>query len=210
MAAVFRKGHFRMEMRLQPLDGELAAEDRQCAWELYCEMVSRSAVCGTLDAEGKEFFEHELLIESLRSFKEFADEARTLVRRFPAGRAGATAAATEHLGWYIARLLAVAIEPFLEKWHARFCHWWETDGLTAPRENPFARQRRYDFYSDLVAEWTWVRVLCRDIVAELRGAYGFAALLDAVPQHVREEWRAESAELARREAQAAQARARNG
>jgi len=80
------KGSFSLNLGIVQIGGELADEDRQCAWELYTELSTRVAVTGKSDDPDCVDFGGELYVESLDSLYMFFREARGIMRRFPAGR----------------------------------------------------------------------------------------------------------------------------
>ena len=86
---VFSKGSFSINLGIVSIGGELSEEDRQCAWELYCELVSSVALVGKLDEHGKQVFVGERYDQSLDSLYAFVTEARGLMRRYPVGRIAA-------------------------------------------------------------------------------------------------------------------------
>ena len=46
---VFRNGRLKIDLGFVTLGGELDEADRQCAWELCCELISRVGVTGKVD-----------------------------------------------------------------------------------------------------------------------------------------------------------------
>ena len=76
--AVVTKGNFSINLGIFQIGGELSDDDRQCAWELYTEIVTRLAVHGrTGGFDGiKEEFAGELYHESLGSLYSFFKEMR--------------------------------------------------------------------------------------------------------------------------------------
>lgn len=177
--STYRRGPFHLDLCFEALEGELAAEDRQCAWEFYTELVTRSAACGRVDGKGEQIFENELFPAEFASLREFLVEARGLMRRYPVGRLKADG--PQHLGSLIGGVLQVAVQPFLERWDVRYSAWFQAQRDPARPE-----------FADLpllIAEWRSLRALCREVVAALEQTYGFRpALLPLVPQHVRDEW----------------------
>src|SRR5258706_8792788 len=116
------KGSFSLNLGLVQLAGELSDDDRQCAWELYTEIVTRVAVVGKRGDKSCRDFSGELFCDSLDSLYSFFRESRSIMRRFPVGRIRDLR--QEHLGVLINRLLANIIRPFLEKWNGRYRTWW--------------------------------------------------------------------------------------
>ncbi len=82
---VFTKGSFKVNLGFVQIGGEFDELDRQCAWELYCEIVTRVAVRGSLDADGNEVFDGEVYAESLDSLYNFFLESRQIMKRYPVG-----------------------------------------------------------------------------------------------------------------------------
>src|SRR4051794_32393609 len=107
MDTVFERDGFSVRLSFRPLAGELAEIDRQFAWEIYLELVTRIGLCGQLDpldpAGKKESFRGELLGQSLESVRAFSEEALKLLRKYPVGKLGGDA--TEHVGFFMARVL---------------------------------------------------------------------------------------------------------
>src|SRR5437879_3728424 len=82
---VFSKGSFNLNLGFVSLGGEMNEQDRQCAWELYCELVTRVAVIGKLDDQEKLDFSGEIYAESFDSLYQFFGEARGIMRKYPVG-----------------------------------------------------------------------------------------------------------------------------
>jgi hypothetical protein len=93
---------------------KLSEDDRQCAWELYSEIVTRVAVVGKRRDTTCEDFSGELYAESLDSLYNFFKECRGIMRKFPVGKLKEYK--QEHLGVLINRILNDVFRPFLEKW----------------------------------------------------------------------------------------------
>jgi hypothetical protein len=64
-----REGSFELDLGLVKLGAKLSEEDRQCAWELYTEIVTRVAVIGKRYDPTCEDFSGELYAESLDSLR---------------------------------------------------------------------------------------------------------------------------------------------
>jgi hypothetical protein len=194
---VYSKGGFNVDLALaSPVmagtGGEPDGPDRQCAWELYCELASRVAVVGKLSLQGEQVFAGELLAESLDSLHRFGIEARALMRRCPVGPV-APAGAGHPLGTYIAGLLELAVVPFLEKWESSYRHWWHHRGeLALP---PFLRQTGYPHLAAMQSDWIALRRFCRAAAGELARAYGLPSVLDLCPPGLRQVWMDETQAL---------------
>lgn len=161
------KGNFSLNLGFISLGGELAEDDRQCAWELYTELCTRVAVTGKRsDTECKDF-SGEFLIESLNSIYAFFQEARQIMRKFPVGRIRVGQEA--HLGVMVNRVLADVPRPFLEKWHVKYRHWWENE--SNPRLTPMRRQEEFPEINEIMDDWSSVRWLMRQLQNELITKY---------------------------------------
>lgn len=166
------KGSFTLNLGIMKLQGQLAEDDRQCAWELYSELTTRVAITGKPNDPDCTDFEGELLVESLNSLYSFFQEARKIMRRFPVGRIEPSN--DSHLGILISRMMANVLRPFLEKWHVKFRHWWEYE--SNPRLSPLDRQNQFPKINDLKNDWTSVRSLMRAIQQELVSVYSLTSL----------------------------------
>jgi hypothetical protein len=171
---VVTKGSFSLDLHFVKLEAELSDEDRQCAWELYTELATRVAVTGKPHDKYCKDFGGELYVESLESLYTFFREARGIMRKFPVGKLGPTT--QDHLGIFIGRALFGVLRPFLEKWQARFYHWWEyeSDKTLAP----FERQAQYPQLKEFLASWTNVRQIMREMQSRLTKVYKLAELGD--------------------------------
>lgn len=161
------RGGFSLNLGFVELSGELAEEDRQCAWELYTELCTRVAVTGKQTDPDCTDFSGELFVESLNSVYNFFQESRQIMRRFPVGRIGVSPDA--HLGVMVNRVLADVLRPFLEKWHVNFRHWWEND--SNPRLPPMQRQAEFPQIDAFRSDWAAVRWLMRSLQSELVSKY---------------------------------------
>jgi len=139
---VLTRGNFTLNLGIACISTEISEEDRQCAWELYCELTSQVALMGKEDAHGELVFTGELYDQSLDSLYAFFRETRGLMRRYPVGRLAA-GSAQNHLEFFIAALLEVVIRPFLEQWQAGYRHWWHRECERLPQASPFERQEGY-------------------------------------------------------------------
>jgi hypothetical protein len=162
-----KEGSFELDFKIVKLGAKLAEEDRQCAWELYTEMVTRVAVVGKADDKNCANFDGEVLSESFDSLYRFFQEARGIMRRFPVGRIGKT---KNHLGITVHEMMRTVLRPFLEKWHADFRHW--LDAGADKKLSPMVRQTKYPKYKMLQADWQSVRLLMRSVQGELIKTYG--------------------------------------
>jgi len=168
-----KEGSFDLDLKLVKLGAKLAEDDRQCAWELYTEIVTRVAVVGKTTDKTCTNFEGEILSESLDSLYKFFQESRGIMRRFPVGKIGAK---KDHLGILIHRMMRQVLRPFLEKWHGDYRHWWEYQANQ--KLPPLKRQLGYPRFQALMADWRSVRLLMRSIQAELVKTYALVDTLD--------------------------------
>jgi|GEM_PF-4876968 len=121
---------------------------------------------GKEDARGELVFTGERYDQSLDSLYAFFREARRLMRRYPVGRIAA-GGAQNHLGFFIAALLEVVIQPFLEQWQASYRHWWNRECERLPQASPFERQEGYPQLQKMLEDWRVVRRFCRSAAKEL-------------------------------------------
>lgn len=149
------------------LSGKLSEKDRQCAWQLYTEIVTRVAVSGKRHDETSSDFSGEVIAESLSSLHAFFQEARNIMKNFPVGRIKEKN--QNHLGILIHDLLADVLRPFLEKWQADFRAWWEHQNHVGI--SWFETQKKYPHYDELMADWTHLRKLMRKIENRIRDQY---------------------------------------
>lgn len=189
---VFSKGNFSVNLGFVSFGGDFDETDRQCAWELYCELITRVALVGKEDKEGQLVFTGEVLAESLESLHRFFLEARALMRRFPVGRL-APGRDPHHLGFFIGGLLEVVVRPFLEKWQALYRHWWahQSDASLSPLE----RQERFPGMKEMREDWNQLRRFCRDSAAELAKRYALPDIAALSPPRLRQTWLDETQRL---------------
>lgn len=195
---VCHKGSFSINLGIVSIGGELSEDDRQCAWELYCELVSRVALVGKQDDRGEMVFTGEVYSESLDSVHAFFGEARALMRRYPVGRV-LSGDPQNHLGFFIAALLEIVIRPFLEKWQATYRHWWERAWEKEPERSPFDRQKGFSELEAMLADWRELRRFCRSAAKELTETFALADVMDLEPPQLKQEWLNETAALLAKE-----------
>lgn len=182
--AVFSKGNFEVSLGFVTFGGEFDDADRQSAWELYLEMMTRVAVRGKVDAEGYDDFTGELLAESLQSTYTFVQNARAIARSFPVGALGQKP--RHHLGFFIAQMLEVVFRPFLEKWQAEYRHWWACEYPEGCQRRPTVVQLDYPHLDELLLDWVSVRRFVRDAAKELATEYELVDLSVAMPEELRQ------------------------
>lgn len=185
--AVFQKRAFGINLGFVAIGGVLSEDDRQCAWELYTEIVTRVAVRGKVDSKGEDVFAGELFVESLDSMYGFFQAAREIMKRFPVGRLVRNK--KSHLGTFIQSMLEVVVRPFLEKWQAVYRHWWAHQGDEGG--NPFRRQDKFPLLDEMKQDWVCVRRFCRETATDLAKKYNLVDVQELVEPAVREQWQSE-------------------
>jgi len=187
--ASFKLADLRISFGFSPLSGAARSEDRQCGWEFYTELVTRAAARGVSYKESAEDFAGEPLWDELVDLEGLAAELRSLICRYPVGRL--EAAATDHLGLFMAQLLELVVRPFLQKWKTRFEVWCASEG--EGRLPAFSEERQQGFADReaMCRDWGSVRLCLREAATEVAAAYGFPNLLTSMPQGLREAWRGE-------------------
>jgi len=167
-----KKGAFTLDLGVFKMHVEVTEEDRQCAWELYTELCTRLALVGKASDEECKDFEGEVLAESLDSVYRFFQEARGIMRKFPVGRLKENT--DKHLGLLINELMVKVLRPFLEKWQADYRHWWKEEA--DQKLSPFERQKNYPHYDEMLADWTDLRLLVRELLEVLVDTYKLTKL----------------------------------
>lgn len=167
---VLNKGSFSLNLGIVQVTGELNEDDRQCAWELYTELSTRVAVTGKTNDENCKDFSGEIYLESLDSVYSFFQEARHIMRKFPVGKLGGKS--KDHLGAMISEMIEKVLRPFLEKWQAKYRHWWDNE--SNPRIPPMKRQQEFPSKDFFLADWTAMRWLMRQVQFEIVKVYSLA------------------------------------
>ncbi len=162
-----KEGSFELDLGLIKLGAKLSEDDRQCAWELYTEIVTRVAVIGKQRDPTCEDFSGELYVESLDSLYNFFRECRGIMRKFPVGKFKESK--QEHLGVLINRILNDLFRPFLEKWNGSFRGWWVTakDG----KGSPYEIQNQFPSLGQFTIDWRDLRRVMRKVEETLRNEY---------------------------------------
>ena len=161
------EGNFTIDFGVVKLSGKLSEQDRQCAWQLYTEIVTRVAVSGKRRDETSADFSGEVIAESLSSLHSFFQEARQIMKSFPVGKLKEKN--QNHLGILIHDLLADVLRPFLETWQADYRAWWEQQDRS--KASWFEVQKSYPKYEELLKEWIDLRKLMRKIEHQIRDEY---------------------------------------
>lgn len=161
------EGNFSINFGVVKLGGKLSEQDRQCAWQLYTEIITRVSVSGKRRDETCGDFSGEVIAESFASLHTFFREARQIMKDFPVGKLKEKN--QSHLGILVHDLLADVLRPFLEKWQADFRAWWRQQDLS--NRSWFQIQEQYPKYEELVQDWTDLRKLMREVEHKLRDEY---------------------------------------
>ena len=165
--AEIKEGSFELDLGLVKLGATLREDDRQRAWELYTEIVTRVAVVGKRRDPSCEDFGGELYFESLESVYQFFGECREIMRQFPVGKLKGFR--QEHLGVLINRILNDVFRPFLEKWSGPFRVWWFA--VKDKPGSPYEIQNQFPQLTDFLKDWRDVRRLMRQVEQTLREEY---------------------------------------
>lgn len=154
-----KKGSITFDFKLVKLGAELTEDDRQCAWELYTEIVTRAAVVGKHADGSCEDFSGEIYINSFQSLYLFFQECRSIMRRFPVGKLNEPD--QEHLGVLIHRVLSQILRPFLEKWQGRFQAWWQKN--YSETADPMEVQGQFPDGKQMLRDWRDLRRVMREV-----------------------------------------------
>jgi len=161
------EGSISLNFGVVKLSGKLSEYDRQCAWKLYTEIVTRVSVTGKRRDESATDYSGEIISESLSSLHTFFQEARSIMKEFPVGKIKENK--QEHLGKLIHDLLADVLRPFLEKWQGEYRSWWNQQDINSG--SWFDIQKNFNKYNELLADWTCLRKVMRKLEEQLRKEY---------------------------------------
>jgi hypothetical protein len=169
--AVLTKGNFSINLGIFKVGGDFSDDDRQCAWELYTEIVTRLAVYGRSNMQGslKDNFQGELYTESLSSLYSFFREMRGIMRKFPVGRI--ECADEYHLGKFTCSIMNDILRPFLEKWQGDYRHWFDVESRKRPNDSPFVVQEGYPELAGFLEDWSNLRALMHEVAKTLAKEY---------------------------------------
>jgi hypothetical protein len=156
-----------LDLGIVKLGAKLSEDDRQPAWELYTEIVTRVAMVGKRRDPTCEDFSGELYAESLDSLYNFFRECRGIMRKFPVGKLKESR--QEHLGVLINRILNDVFRPFLEKWSGQFRAWWTT--AKNEKDSPYQIQDQFPQVKDFLTDWRDLRRIMRKVEETLRDEY---------------------------------------
>ena len=169
--AVLTKGNFSINLGVFKVGGDFSDDDRQCAWELYTEIVTRLAVHGrsNLDVSLEEQFKGELLTESLSSLYAFFRKMRGIMRKFPVGKIECTD--EYHLGKFTCAIMNDMLRPFLERWQGDFRHWIDVESRKRSNVSPFLIQKDYPQIEAFLEDWSNLRSLMQSVAQTLAREY---------------------------------------
>lgn len=169
--AVLAKGIFSINLGIVKVTGDFSDDDRQCAWELYTEIVTRLAVHGRSDETLplREQFKGELYSESLSSLYAFFREMRGIMRKFPVGKIGCVN--DYHLGKFTCSIMNDILRPFLEKWQGDFRHWFDVASKKNLDKSPFDLQQDYPNLDSFLRDWSNLREVMREVAKKLAEEY---------------------------------------
>ncbi|CAN0339518.1 unnamed protein product, partial [Chrysoparadoxa australica] len=149
----------------------LSEEDRQCAWELYTEIITRLAIHGRSNGTSDLLsqFEGEIYIESLNSMYSFFCEMRGIMRKFPVGKI--EKADEYHLGKFTCSIMNDVLRPFLEKWQGKYRHWYSIEEKKKPGDSPFEIQSKFPELNEFLTDWFNVRYVMKETANTLAKEY---------------------------------------
>jgi hypothetical protein len=164
-----KKSSVSLDFGFLKLQAEISEEDRQCAWELYTEIVTRVSLIGKHDDPDCRDFSGELFVESFDSIHKFFCEVRSIMRKYPVGRIAV--ANKNHLGIAINELIVCVLRPFLEKWQAEYRYWWSQHSFELAKQSPTKLQQLYPKYKEMTKDWCNLRLSMRALLNQLVDVY---------------------------------------
>jgi hypothetical protein len=159
------------------VSGEWAPDDleRQAAWELYVELVTRVPVSKLQEDEG-------VLREALASLYGLFGTTRAILRKYGPGVALGKEEGTLSFGYMAVALLNGALRPFLAKWHPLL----QTFEAKRPSGTaPAAHEATWDAADDMRRELDELRVALVDYAVLLGEVTRAPSLLRAVEDMAR-------------------------
>ena len=169
-----KKGNFTLDLKFFKLGADLSEEDRQCAWELYTEIITRVAVVGKWHDPQAKDFQGEIFAESFASNYRFFQEARSIMRKFPVGKIDEPD--QDHLGVLIQRILTDVFRPFLETWQTKYRAWWDAQVRTGG--DPFTLQAAFPERDAMLEDWRNVRLIMRKVALKLSKSYKLKPVIE--------------------------------
>jgi hypothetical protein len=163
----------RVNLGVLTLSGEWEPNDaeRDAAWELYVELITRVSVVPLAPDQG-------LLRESLSSLYSIFTNTREILRKY-----GPEIAETKPSGQYNFAFLAVTIlhtgiRPLLARWHPELQDW---EGRRPAQVSTTSHERAWPLAPALREELDNTRLAITGFAAALATACGVPNLLDAIP-----------------------------
>lgn len=178
--SVFSKGNFSINLGFIQVGGELTDDDRQCAWELYTEIVTRLSVYGKIGfiKSIEEGFSGEIYSESMESMFAFFRECRGIMKKFPVGKLENVN--QYHLGIFIHEILNKILRPFLEKWQGNYRHWYEKERVNHTNLTPFDIQVLFPDRDKMLSEWSDLRFTMKAIAERLAKEYKLVSIEEEI------------------------------
>ena len=160
-----------------PLFGEISGTwepvdaERQAAWELYVELVTRISVVDLDPGEG-------LLREALTSLYSFFGTTRDILRRYGPDVAPRRPAGHVTFGALAVTVLNGALRPLLARWHPRLTAYEATRPVGS---DPVAHERAWPLADELRTELTAVRITLTQLSRALAEVAGAGDLMHYTP-----------------------------
>lgn len=122
--------------------------ERQAAWEMYIELVTRISVAELRPGEG-------LLREALSSLYSLFDTTRTVLRKYGPAVAQPKGKSMLSFGYLAVTILNVVLRPVLSKWHPLLLDYENTRQKTV---SPLEHEQQWARYEELRQELNQVRL----------------------------------------------------
>ena len=164
-----KKSSISLDFGFLKVQTEISEEDRQCAWELYAETVTRVSLIGKQDDPDCRDFSGEIFSESFDSMHKYFCEVRDIMRKYPVGRLAVTN--KNHLGIAINELIVCILRPFLEKWQANYRYWWSQHSFELSKLSPIKLQELYPKHTEMTKDWCNLRLSMRALLNKLVDVY---------------------------------------
>lgn len=145
--------------------------ERDAAWELYIELITRVSVVDLGPDEG-------LVREALSSLYTLFGTTRDILRRHGPVVAPRSRQHDVTFGHVAIGVLNGALRPLLTKWHPALQAW---EARREPDVDPFAHERAWERFDQLHADLATTRRTLAELAAVLADVAGAAYLLPDVP-----------------------------
>ena len=146
--------------------------EREAAWEMYVELVTRVAVVELRPEEG-------LLREALSSLYSLFDTTRDILRRYGPGVATPAGGAELSFGHISVAILNQVLHPVLAKWHPRLLDY---ENARPAGSSAVEHERRWPYADELRAELSAVRSSLTEYANLLADVAGVPSLVDSEAQ----------------------------